>query len=273
MHDLGPLMVIVLTSQLPVVSGMMSAKFDPTKKIPILTSSNFSEWAWRISTVFISLGVGSNLLTMWQPQQDVAAEHVHKDGIYIENEDIKQAKADLRARKLRKSLHVTNADEDEEKREMAELNTDIALAEREQRDHTARAIKDFDDAQKASNPFRDLSEATKTQCFRILATTISTDLDFLIMNFLPVEFDKAWFAVRDYFCTNTRGARSTMTVNFFRLEMSPAMKFAQFKNRIEYDARQLSSMVAKGDIISEDDKTTVVLTGVRKHHNSTFKTT
>jgi hypothetical protein len=182
----------------------------------------------------------------------------------------------LRARKLRKSLHVTNADEDEEKREMVEFNTDVALAERELRDHTARAIKDFDDAQKASNPFRDLSEATKTQCFRILATTISTDLDFLIMNVLPVEFDKAWFAVRDYFCTNyinTRGARYTLKVDFFRLEMSPEMKFAQFKNRIEYDARQLSSMVAKGDIISEDEKTTVVLTGVRKHHNSTFKTT
>ena len=272
-NDLGPLIVVVLTSQLPVVSGMLSAKFDPTKKIPVLTSSNFSEWAWRISTVFISLGVGSNLLTMWQPQQDVAAEHVHKDGLYIENDDIKQAKADLRAKKLKKTLHIRNADPAEEKREMGEINDDIAVAEDGLAAFKTKAIRDFEDDQEASNPFKNLTESTKTQCFRILATTISTDLDFLIMNFLPVEFDKAWFAVRDYFCTNTRGARMEMKINFFKLEMSPEMKFAQFKNRIEYDARQLNSMVATSVVISEDDKTTVLLRGVRKHHNSTFKTT
>jgi hypothetical protein len=94
-----------------------TVKYDPTKKIPTLTGTNYAEWSWRIATVMISLGVGANLLTMWQPQQDVAPEHVHADGHYILTEGIKKAQRQKKVAKTVKDLFQFSPDASQRKSE------------------------------------------------------------------------------------------------------------------------------------------------------------
>ena len=71
-----------------------------------------------------------------------------------------------------------------------------------------------------TGPFTGMDEKKLTACFRLLTTTISTELDFLIMNFLPHQFEEAWYSVRDYFQSNTRGARMDAKILFFTMSMA-----------------------------------------------------
>ena len=53
--------------------------------------------------------------------------------------------------------------------------------------------------------------------------------------------------------------------------MEPTMKFQVFKQKIELAAKQLNSMTPR-KTITDDDKTTVLLHGIRKHHGGVFRT-
>jgi paraquat-inducible protein B len=53
--------------------------------------------------------------------------------------------------------------------------------------------------------------------------------------------------------------------------MKPGEKFSHFKSQIAEKAKQLNMMSNK-EVVSEDDKVTVIMQGVRKHHLRTFTT-
>ena len=91
------------------------------------------------------------------------------------------------------------------------------------------------------------------------------------MGFDPKKLQACWCNIRDYFQVNTRGTRNILKVQFFQLVMEPTMKFQVFKQKIEFAARQLNSMTPR-KIITDDDKTTVLLHGLRKHHLNVFRT-
>ena len=106
--------------------------------------------------------------------------------------------------------------------EIKELKTKLG-------EEISAAVELYVEASTAKTPFADMSEKAMIQCFRILSSTISSDLDFLVMNFLPTQFEEAWFSVRDYFQTNTRGARMDAKIEFFQMTMLPEMKFVQIR--------------------------------------------
>ena len=111
-----------------------SLKFDPTKRIPMLVEGNYSDWSWRISTVFVSLGVGAGLLSMYQPWQDVGAVNpdlIQEDGTYANTEEIRSLKQEIAVLKMQKSLasgddaHKIHAELAEKK---VELSTKVEIA-------------------------------------------------------------------------------------------------------------------------------------------------
>ena len=224
----------------------------------MLTEGNYSEWSWRISTVFISLGVGAGLLTMQQGQHDVSSENNHIDGVYVMTEPIRKMKAEMAAVKIQRDLSNNTSERQKLADRIKEIKKDL--------DEAVKAATDLHLASStAKTPFADMSEKAMIQCFRILSSTISSDLDFLVMNFLPTQFEEAWFSVRDYFQTNTRGARMDAKIEFFQMTMMPEMKFAQFKNKIEFTSRRINTM-ADSTIINDEDKLTVLFRGLRRHH-------
>jgi hypothetical protein len=59
----------------------------------MLAEGNYAEWSWRISTVFISMGVGVGILSMYQPAQDVGANPnlvQTTEGPYVRTEEIRR---------------------------------------------------------------------------------------------------------------------------------------------------------------------------------------
>lgn len=240
-------------------------KLDPTKRIPMLTETNYHDWSWRISTVFISLGVGSGLLTMYQQSHDISGAGTNADGKrYVVSEDIKKLQKLLKEAKLKKQLCSQD--------ELENINSTIRTLKADLDTQIDAAVTLYQQ-ESAKSPFVNLTTSLKIQCFRILTSTISPELDFLLMNYLPTQFEEAWTSVRDYFQTNTRGARMDAKLRFFGLCMATDMKLAEFKHKIEFTARQVNSMTIGVETISDDDKLTVLLRGVRQHHLHTFKTT
>jgi hypothetical protein len=260
-------MLILLPCFAIAVDDFTSIKFDPTKRVPMLAEGNYAEWSWRISTVFISMGVGVGILSMYQPAQDVGANPnlvQTTEGPYVRTEEIRQMLDELNILQARRRL-ANGDDHTRLTEEHTQKKSAVALL-------IQKAIEDYKQSVSVT-PFSDLTNKAKIQCFRILCSTISSDLDFLVMNFLPSQFDEAWFAVRDYFQTNTRGARMDSKLKFFSMEMPSEMKFAEFKNKIEFTARQINSMSVGTTIITDDDKLTILFRGVRRNHGPTFKTT
>ena len=236
-------------------------RFDPTKRIPLLTESNYPEWAWRMSTVLVTLGVGVKLLTMNQPQQDVAAQGIE----VAETQEVRKIENELKLQ--RTQFQLSDGEEADKCKELIDQLKEQLQGAKEREQESIKAKLDAED------PFQALNARARLQCFRLLSSTISSELDFLVMNLMPTQFEEAWFAIRDYFQTNTRGARMDAKLQFFQLEMPEDMKFAEFKNKIDWHARQINNMSIGGDVISDDDKLTILFRGVRRYHLATFKTT
>jgi hypothetical protein len=182
-------MLILLPCFAIAVDDFTSIKFDPTKRVPLLAEGNYAEW------------VGVGILSMYQPAQDVGANPnlvQTTEGPYVRTEEIRQMLDELNILQARRRL-ANGDDHTRLTEEHTQKKSAVALL-------IQKAIEDYKQSVSVT-PFSDLTNKAKIQCFRILCSTISSDLDFLVMNFLPSQFDEAWFAVRDYFQTNTRGAR------------------------------------------------------------------
>ena len=252
-----------------LVAAMDGMRWDPTKRVPVLTDLNYHEWSWRICSVFITMGVGAQILFMRQQSEDVVDSEVnHRDGLYRISDGLRAARQELKLKKMQKNLAVGD-------QAIAQGITDVEAIQGECDDLLAEAVAAYQEelATKAG-PFEGMSEKTLTACFRLLTTTISSELDFLVMNFLPHQFEEAWYSVRDYFQSNTRGARMDAKILFFTMTMTKEQRFAEFKNKIEFSARQINSMSHGGKtIISDDDMLTVLMRGLRTNHLDVFGTT
>lgn len=240
-------------------------RFDPTKRIPTLTESNWSEWSWKFqSTVAALTGITTSILFWRQSPADL------RPAAPADNTDaVKRAKAALTAANQQKNL----ANTDEQKEEADEAHRlaveALAVARQEAADAAAEAVAG------EKHPFEQMTVSQRTACFQLIVRTISPALDFLVMSHSPATLLDCWNDIRGYFVSNTRGVRNQLKVAFYTMVLEPAQKLAEFKHRIDHAARTLNSMSPDPsvELISEDDKTTVLMSGVRKHHARVFATT
>ena len=232
-------------------------KVNPTKNIPMLTESNWHEWSWRISSAFIAIGMASSCLFLSQSSTEPKDEELESVEITAAREAVGEA------------LEEVDAADSAGKRKTSAEHLQRA------RDELRTAIKDarteYEASVDASNPFHGLDFSVQNNCFQLILKTITPDLDFLVMGFEPKRLQACWCNIRGYFQVNTRAARNVLKVQFFQMVMEPSMKFQVFKQKIEYAARQLNSMTPR-QTITDDDKTTVLLHGLRKHHGGVFRT-
>lgn len=238
-------------------------RFDPAKRIPLLNESNWSEWSWRIAAAFAAMGIATNVL--WTAQD--AADDAIRSGIIASEpttNEYKGHKKNYHEAALQRQL-ATSGTEEYKKADEAVNKARKAMEEEKKKMQASSALH-------AKDPFHSASDSQKSSCFQLLVRTISAELDFLVMNFTAAQLTECWFGIREYFSVNTRGVRNQLKVKFFSMIMEPGQRLAEFKNRIEFSARQLNSM-SPSDLISDDDKTTVLMSGVRKHHDAHFKTT
>lgn len=258
------LLLFMLPSATAAPERPASLGFDPAKRIPLLTDGNYTEWSWRVAAAFVAMGVSVKILTMSHASADLSESLL----INVDDQDaVKEAKEAFRLARLAVSLHQ-QGDGDLDDKKAAVKDAKEALAEAR-----AQAREDLAADGQVQDPFDGLTESQLNQCFQLVVRTLSPDLDFLIMNSVPSQLAKVWSDIRDYFLVNTRGVRNALKVAFFSMEMQPRQKFAEFKAKIEFNARQLNSMDASRALISEDDKVTVLMNGVRKYHDEVFRTT
>ena len=232
-------------------------KVNPTKNIPMLNDSNYHEWSWRISSAFIAIGMASSCLFLSQSSTEPKDEELESSDITDAKEAIREAEevldeADSAAKRKTAAERLQKAREA------------LKLAIEEARDAYEQAVD-------TTNPFHGLDFSIQNNCFQLILKTVTPELDFLVMGFDPRRLQACWHNIRDYFQVNTRGTRNILKVQFFQLVMEPTMKFQVFKQKIEFAARQLNSMTPRTSI-TDDDKTTVLLHGLRKHHLEVFRT-
>jgi hypothetical protein len=261
---LMPLLLLVLFAfefvladpAVPAASTAASLfRFDPTKRIPVLTETNWPEWSWKIMQTFVAMGVAAGFLTMVHTSADLRTE------IPLTAELV-EAEASYAQARLARQL-ATSEDEVKDAK-IAITNTKAGVEEAK-----IAAIASADTSHPLDLP---TNPVLRTNCFQLIVRTVDSSLDFLVMNYSPDTLRACWENVRDYFFINTRGIRNNLKVEFFSMVMEPNQKFAEFKNKIVYSARQLNSMSSQ-ELVSEDDQTTVLMNGVRAHHEATFKTT
>lgn len=245
--------------------------FDPAKRIPLLTDSNYTEWSWRVAAALVAMGVSVKILTMSHAQADLPAANANDVREAVEqDQEVKDARASLDVAKLAVQLHEEGKGES-----LSDLKDAVVAARQALADAKAAAAARLAAVVPlpVEGPFDNLNSTQQNQCFQLIVRTISTELDFLVMNYVPSQLAEVWQEIRNYFLVNTRGVRNQLKVAFFSMVMLPRTKFAEFKARIEHDARQLNSMDSSTVLITEDDKTTVLMNGVRRHHDETFRTT
>jgi hypothetical protein len=84
-------------------------RFDPTKRIPTLTESNWSEWSWKFqSTVAALTGITTSILFWRQSPADLRPSAPADN-----TEAIRRAKAALTAANEQKSLASTDEEKDD----------------------------------------------------------------------------------------------------------------------------------------------------------------
>ena len=254
----APTLLLFLASLSGVEGGPSQPyRFDPAKRIPMLTANNWSEWSWRIAAAFAAMGVTTNVLWASYKQSDVS-------DVVPRTEEVKAAEGNLAVARQKKQLATT----EEETRA-----ADEALADAKEALTTARdsAAKEYQQ-EVHRGPFHGCSQSLLTDCFQLIISTVSPSLDFLIMNFSPNTLNECWTGIRNHFMVNTRGVRIQLKADFFAMTMEKNQKLAEFKARIDFAARQLNAM-SPDEVVSDDDKTQVLILGVRKHHDSVFRTT
>ena len=232
-------------------------RINPTKSIPILTDTNWAEWSWRISSAFIAIGMASSCLFMSQESIEPKDEELVSVDINAARAAIAQAESDL-------DVCTTASARKPASQQLQVARSDLVKAIAEERQRWETTVD-------TSNPFSGLSTSIQVNCFQLIVKTITPDLDFLVMGFEPSKLQQCWTGIRDYFQINTRGSRNQLKVAFFTLTMEPTMKFAVFKQKIDFAAKQLNSMSPR-QLITDEDKTTVLMHGLRRHHGGVFKT-
>ena len=256
----GIVMLILMFAACDVNANPSAAalfKVNPTKNIPMLNETNYHEWSWRISSAFIAIGMASSCLFLSQSSTEPKDEE-------LESAEITDAKASILD--AEEELDEANS---ANKRKTAAENLQSAREALKLAIQEARTV--YEEAVDTSNPFHGLDFSIQNNCFQLILKTVTPDLDFLVMGFDPKRLQACWYNIRDYFQVNTRGSRNVLKVQFFQLVMEPSMKFQVFRQKIEFAARQLNSMTPRTSI-TDDDKITVLLHGLRKHHYNVFRT-
>ena len=237
-------------------------RFDPAKRIPLLTEQNWSEWSWRIAAAFAAMGVATNVL--WSSQQ--SADVTVPQSVY-DTAEITNVQADLNAARQQKRLANEGTTEYKQAVDkISDLTSDMTAKK--------AAAKAAYIANLSDDPFNSIKgkDKVRTSCFQLIVRTVSPELGFLVMNYTAANLSECWCQIRDYFQVNTRGVRNQLKVSFYTMVMEPKQKLAEFKNKIIFAAKQLNCMTPN-KIITDDDQTTVLMTGVRKHHAEVFRTT
>ena len=239
-------------------------KFDPSKRIPLLTEQNWSEWSWRIAAAFAAMGVATNVLWSAQKQADLVVP-----SSVLQTSEVEELRKKVAAKRALRDIGL----ESEQKKAEDEYQQAVESLEIKKKTLVAQ-YKDS----VTKDPFEiGAGDATKqervrTSCFQLIVRTVSPELGFLVMNYTAANVSECWTAIRDYFQVNTRGVRNQMKVGFYTMVMEPKQRLAEFKNRIIFASKQLNCMTPK-PVITDDDQTTVLMTGVRKHHSDVFCTT
>jgi len=86
-------------------------RFDPAKRIPLLTEKNWADWSWRVAAAFsVITGSAANFLFHRHSSADVGSAGV--------SEDVKKLKKKLTGLKMR--LNLCGGDDAAGKKELQE---------------------------------------------------------------------------------------------------------------------------------------------------------
>jgi hypothetical protein len=149
--------------------------FDPAKRIPLLTDSNYTEWSWRVAAALIAMGVSATILTQSTPSADlVEAPNAAAIATAVSNAPaVKAARTELAQARLRVQLHQDEDDDDadsldDKKADKALKKTTLKAAEEAAKLTVMASIPLL-----VACPFDGLPGATLVQCFQLIVRTIS----------------------------------------------------------------------------------------------------
>lgn len=243
-------------------------RYDPAKRIPLLTEDNWADWSWRISTaVAMITGITSSLL--FHRQQSSECPVVVSD---VENAPtVKVARDRLALARLKKQLASAEDDVEEIDEEIKTANAGLSDA----RD-AARAAAVPLEVSPEEHPLSAsrMSHKTRISVYQLFVRTISPGLNFLVIPYCHDTLSACWDNIREYFCVNTIETRSELKVLFFSMVLEPLQRLAEFRHRIDFSARQLNAMSPDGrELITEDDRVAVLMKGLRKNYNAVYGNT
>jgi hypothetical protein len=167
--------MMALLVALASAGGDEGVKLDLSKNIPLLKENNFSDWLWRISAALQAIGVAASALTLANSgAHDTKWFSPTEDDQKVEdNADVKKARE--AARKAKQDWDLAQGNNMDQKKQEYKAARDALMKERRK---VAQTLADT--AKQSLDPFAYLSDSQKEKAFRLLVTTLSPGMDFLI---------------------------------------------------------------------------------------------
>jgi hypothetical protein len=221
-NSIGVLAVLFI--MLPMaLAGDGDVSVDIAKRIPVLTETNWTDWSWRVINAMKAIGTIGTVLYMTHASGTNWSSPTRQD--VDNNDEVKEALKEQSA--TREAYNMAGGDDQKQaKEDLSEARVKV----REARETAAINIAHGEAAQ--LSPFSTLSNTQAEKIFRLLVTTVSPSMDFLVRDYDAESLHDCWMNIRDYFVTNTRGTRNELKKEFFDLTMKPDQNYAQFKAEI-----------------------------------------